>query len=413
MKKKLQNAIASIEARLKTNTLSETATALWEEVKAAFEALAAEDTEHDITALNDKYAEISAKYAEQNEQVAERIQALRNELMAKVQGEQKIADKFTKEVREEIARAISENAGSSAKVQKAVMEVCKRNDITGMTFADIQSAAVVFESKPTALFDLFGRTSIEKHYLVGIDESNAAQIAKQWTDSPTAVKEVEELAAEGVTINTKYVYKQQRMANEVIDNARVAGTLAQVESEISRELEQQVKRLAERAAIVGDTINASGNRVTTFQTIGNITQSTARVSVLNPTTANTINMVEIARTADAVEGEPSEKVLVIGKDAARALSTFTYGQGGTATILSDEDLAAKIGVSRIIKVDYISAVSGLHAVVLKPSAYKVYVKNEVRVAYPKHENNSLYYLYELNMGGALTELKSAAILREA
>lgn len=413
MKKKLQNAIVAIEQRLKSNTLSETATALWEEVKAAFEALAEDTAEHDITALNDKYAEISAKYAEQNEQVAERIQMLRNELTAKMQGAIKVADKFTKEVREEICRAIADNAGNKARIENAVMDVCKRNDITGMTFAEVQSLAVVFESKPTDLFDSFARTTIDKHYLVGVDESNAAQIAKQWEDSPTAVKEIETLAAEGVALNTKYVYKMQRLPNEVIDNARAAGTLAQVEGEISRELEQQVKRLAERAAIVGDNVNTGSAKVTTFQTIGTITATTSRVAVVNPATAGTITLLDLAKAADKVEATIAEKVLVISKDAARALSAFVYASGGTQTILSDEEIAAKIGVSRIVKVDYMSEVTGLHAVVLKTNAYKVYIKNEVRIAYPKYENNSLYYLYELNMAGALTELKSAAVLREA
>lgn len=413
MKKKLQNAIASIDARLKTNTLSETAAALWEEVKAAFEALVEDTTEHDITALNDKYAEISAKYAEQNEQVAERIQMLRNELMSKMQGERKVADKFTKQVREEICRAIADNAGNKARIEDAVMQVCKRNDITGMTFAEVQSMAVIFESKPTDLFDSFARTTIDKHYLVGIDESNAAQIAKQWADSPQAVKEIETLAADGVSLNTKYVYKMQRIPNEVIDNARIAGTLAEVEGEVSRELEQQVKRLAERAAIVGDNVNTGSAKISTFQTIGTTTATTSRVAVVNPATAGTITLLDLAKAADKVEATIAEKVLVISKDAARALSAFVYASGGTQTILSDEDLAAKIGVSRIVKVDYMSEVTGLHAVVLKTNAYKVYIKNEVRLAYPKYENNSLYYLYELNMAGALTELKSAAVLREA
>ena len=54
MNKKLANVIASIDARLKKNTLSEDAAALWEEVRSAFEALAEDDAEHTITELNDK-----------------------------------------------------------------------------------------------------------------------------------------------------------------------------------------------------------------------------------------------------------------------------------------------------------------------------------------------------------------------
>ena len=82
-------------------------------------------------------------------------------------------------------------------------------------------------------------------------------------------------------------------------------------------------------------------------------------------------------------------------------------------LLSDEDLASQIGVRKIVKVNYLSAVSGLHAVILKPSAYKVQTVKEHSVAFPEWRNNAQYFLYEKNMGGALVELKSAAVLREA
>ena len=391
------------------NTLSGNARDFADAVIAAFESAEADEQEHDITSLKTTIDEIAARFAEQDEEVAEKIQKLKNEIIGMI-GTEKQEERMTPAICKEVIDAIS-HAKNSDEVRNAVNGVMKKNDIADMDFGEVIRAAVVFESKPTELFDAFGRTDLDKVFLVGIDESDADEIAKQWTDNPSAQKDIQDLAAEGVAINTKYIYKLQRMAFEAIDNAREAGTLSQVESEVSRELEQQVKRLAEKAAIVGDNINSAGKKVTTFQAIGKETASSARITTLKPAGASP-TIVDLAKTADKVDGAVSEKVLVISKDLFRTLSVFTYASGGTSTILGDAELAAMIGVSRIVKVDYLDEVAGLYAVCLKPNAYKVRIKNELRVAYPMYRNNSLYYQYEMNMGGALTELKSAAVLTD-
>ena len=415
MNKKLANVIASIDARLKKNTLSEDAAALWEEVRSAFEALAEDDAEHTITELNDKYNELAAKYeqqaAEGNEEIAERIQKLRNEIMSQFGG-QKVENKMTKEVREEIANAIAK-CRHRDEVKDAIKSVLVKNDISGADFDYVIRKGFEIEHKPVQLFDDFGRTDLDHIYLAGIDESNAAQIAHQWTDDPSEQKAVQELAANGVSFSPKYVYKLQRLAQEQVDSAREDGRLADVEASITSELERQVKRMAERAALVGDNVNTGNAKVTTFETIGTVTTSNGKITVVNPAVANNVTLIDLATAADAVEGEPSEKVCVITPSLARTISAFLYGTGGSETVLSDEQIASQIGVSRLVKVDYLSEETGLHAIILRPDAYKVRIKGEQAVAFPQYLNNSLYYMYELNMAGALAELKSAAVLREA
>ena len=416
--KKNYKQLANSVKRL-ANELNEEGRSLLEEIAAQIEELAAntdDDGKDEITA---KLAELTAKLARveeaqstESEEVAERIQAIRNEMAGMVKSHAKVEDKLTAEVRKEIVNAIDSTKGGREAVKDAVMRVLKKNDISDLSFNQAVRIAVAFESKPTELFDAFGRTDLDLVYLVGIDEEDKDQIAKQWTDNPAAAKDVQQLAAEGIQLNTKYIYKKQRMANEALDDAREHGVLADVESETARELEQQVKRAAEKAAIVGDNINDAGKKVTTFQAIGKTTTTNGRVTVVHPAGA-TPNIVDLATAADAVEGAVAEKVCVISKTLARTISQFLYASGGSTHIISDAEIAAQIGVDRLVKVDYLSEVNGLHAVILKPNAYKVRIKNEMRVAYPKYENNSLYYLYEMNMGGALVELKSAAVLTSA
>lgn len=386
-----------------------------EQIAAAVVALAgkADDEGKDeifarIEQLKSDLGKVDAEVAEK---IAEAVQRLRNEMAAPMGGK-KVQDKFTAEVREQIANAIV-SAPNKAAAERAALEVCKRNDITGLTFPDVLKFAITFERKSTELFDSFERTALDKVFLTGIDESAADQIAKQWEDAPDAQKEIQELAAEGITLATKYIYKMQRLSNEAIDNAREAGALAQVEAEYARELENMVKRAAEKAAIVGDNVNTGTKKITTFQAIGQTAATTSRVTVVNPTTPNTVTLYDLAATADAVDAPIAEKVAVMDKSLIRTLSVFHYASGGDEHLISNEEIAQQIGVSRIVPVDYISEVTGLHAVILKPSAYKVRVKNEINVAFPEYRNNALYLLYEMNMGGALAELKSAAILKEA
>ena len=407
MKKNLQKLANAMHKC--ANALSEDARSQWDEMTAAVEALIAEDTEHNVTELNDKLAEIEAKYAKQNEEVAEKLNSLRAEI--KRNNAAPAEDRLTADIKNQIAIAL--RTANKAGQESAVMEVLKKNDISGLSFPDGIKATISYERKPTEIFDEFGTTDIDEHFWVGIDETNAAQIAKQFSSDASVQKDIQNLAAEGVVIRTAYIGKLQRFSNAALDKAEKAGTLNEVLNQTTAELEYMTNRLAEKAAIVGDNVNLSGKKVTTFETIGTTKASNAKVTVVNPASANNPTILDIAKTADAVDAPVSEKIAVLSKDLARELSAFLYGQGGSTRILSDEDIASQIGVRKIVKVDYLSEVTGLHAVVLKPQAYKVQTVKEHSVAWPEWRNNAQYFIFEKNMGGALVELKSAAVLREA
>lgn len=407
MKKNLQKLANAMHKC--ANALSEDARSQWDEMTAAVEALIADDAEHNVTELNDKLAEIEAKYAKQNEEVAEKLNSLRAEI--KRNSAEPAANRLTDDIKNQIAIAL--RTANKAGQESAVMEVLKKNDISGLSFPDVIKATISYERKPTEIFDEFGTTDIDEHFLVGIDETNAAQIAKQFSSDASVQKDIQNLAAEGVVIRTAYIGKLQRFSNAALDKAEKAGTLNEVLNQTTAELEYMTNRLAEKAAIVGDNINQSGKKVTTFETIGTTKASNAKVTVVNPASANNPTILDIAKTADAVDAAVSEKIAILSKDLARELSAFLYGQGGSTRILSDEDIASQIGVRKIVKVDYLSEVTGLHAVVLKPQAYKVQTVKEHSVAWPEWRNNAQYFIFEKNMGGALVELKSAAVLREA
>ena len=141
-KMKIQNLVAKM--RKVANSLSEDARAQWDEMVAAVEELDGDEDEHTITELNDRIAEIEGKYAQQ-EEVTNRIQAVRDELAGMVQGSKNVKDKFTPEVRRAIANAIMNSHGvrntleniEAACKQNGIEVRTKKNSISGLTFAEV------------------------------------------------------------------------------------------------------------------------------------------------------------------------------------------------------------------------------------------------------------------------------------
>lgn len=418
MKKKfLQNLVASM--RKVANSLTEDARSQWDEMVAAVEALEAEDAEHDITELNDKIAEIEGKYAKQNEEVADRMQKLRNELMAAMNGSKSVKDKFTADVRKQIVNAIMSNHGVQ-NVLKAIdevavangIEVRKKNSVSGLTYAEIIDYALQLKQENNdEIFDALYKTSRSKFFYGELDPTSASNIAKQWTKNSGPQKAEQELALNGKAIATAYIYKLQSLANEDLDDAREAGQEAELLRDIREELLRAVKGLAVRAIFVGDAYNPNGSKVTVFETIGTKTASDLFTAVVNPAVANTVSLADVRKAAAKVK--TARKWAVMTEDLKLALATRIYASGGTEFFFTDEELAAQLGVDRVIAKDFIGEETGLHAVIFDPSEYWVKEKNVIDTPFPEYRDNRQGYIYEINMGGAIHGLESSAVLREA
>ena len=418
MKKKyLKNLVAKM--RKVANSLSEDARAQWDEMVAAVEELDGDEDEHTITELNDRLAEIEGKYAQQ-EEVANRIQAVRDELAGMVQGVKNVKDKFTPEVRRAIVNAIMNSRGVRNALEN-IEAVCKqngievrtkKNSISGLTFAEVIDYALQLKQENhDEVFDALYKTNRGKWFYGELDPTNPVNIAHQWTKSSETQKAEQELAVEGKTINTAYIYKLQCLANEDLDDAREAGEEARLLNDIREELVRAVKGLAVRAILVGDAYNANGSKVTVFETIGTKAATDLFTTVVNPAVANTITLADVRKTAAKVKTR--RKWAFMTEDLKLTLATRIYATGGTEFFFSDEELAAQLGVDRVIAKDCIGEVEGLHVVVLDPDEYWVKEKNVIDTAFPEFRDNRQGYIYEMNMGGAIHGLESTAILAEA
>lgn len=416
MKKKLLNLVSAM--RKVANSLTEDARAQWDEMVAAVEALEAEDAEHDITSLNDRLAEIEGKYAK-DEEVANRMQALRNELLNMHAGAN-VKDKFTVKVRKEIANAIINSRGGVEKTLNAISDVCRengievrtKNSVSGLTYAEIIDYALQLKQENNdEIFDALYKTNRSKFFYGELDPTNPANIAKQWDKNSETSKAEQELAVEGKSIVTKYIYKLQALAQEDLDDAREAGQEAELLRDIREELMRAVKGLAVRAILIGDAVNPNGQKVTVFETIGTKTVSDLFTSVVNPATAGQVSLADVRKAAEKVK--TARKWVVLTSDLKLALATRNYAAGGTEFFFTDAELAEQLGVDRVISKDFIGNVTGLHAVVFDPNEYWVKEKNVIDTPFPEYRDNRQGYIYEINMGGAIHGLESTAVLREA
>lgn len=414
MNKKVKNAIEGVKKIV--NTLTGDAREFADALVGALEELEADAEEHDTDEIMARINELAeqAKGAASTEEVAERIQAVRNEIAGMFAAKkQTIADKLNAAVMVKVANAFA-TAHNRKEAEAAVMGVLKENEITGLTFGEVVDYALAIKQEDNdELFAELYQSPASKFFVAEIDPENAKEIAKQWNGIGVEVteKDIQDLAAEGKTIATKYVYKRQRVPNEVMDEIEAAGTASDFLGKVQTELMRAVQGLIVRAILIGDKVNAAGKRATTFETIGAVKKTDLFTKVVTPSTANKPSLIDLRKAADAVKYD--YKVAVMTSDLKLELATRYYAAGGTPILLSDAELAAQLGVNKIYTRDFIADETGLHAVVFNPREYWVHSKKELQVAWPVYENNTQNYLYERNCGGAIHGIESCAVVREA
>lgn len=409
-----------------TNTLSGDAREFADAVVSAFEALEAAEEEvsiDDVRAEIEKVAEQFVKPEEVEQEVAEAVAKVRESIMREVRGgSMPVAEKITDSVKRQVVNAIAHAqnksealAGIDAIAKANGIEIKKKkNDITGLTYGDIIDYAIqVKQDESDEVYDALYKTKVSKMFYAELDDTNAEQIAKQWDKEAGAgvVKDIQSLAAQGKEISTANIYKMQRIANEDMDDAEEAGELNNLIGQVSAELRKAVKAGIVRAILIGDDVNATGKKITKFESIATKTATDLHTTVLNPATANTVTIKDLALLAEKVKTE--RKWLFVSPELELELREFTYAAGGTPTLIGEDELAAKIGVEKIVKKDYLAGVEGLHAIILDPDQYWVKEKKETDIAFPQYERNARGFLFELNAGGCIRGLKSTAVLKEA
>lgn len=383
-----------------------------EAINEMLDSLAASDVEYDVEGLANEMKSFIEKLAgekveeEVANQLAKRMQAMQNG----------INKELPKEVRNEVAKAILSSHGRD-EVRSAVENVMTKNGISGLSFADVVDYAVVDgwgNSNP--LFAKLKEVPFNKFFYTDSDLSTAEVLAKQWDEATkdTVLKSIQSVELEGKTITPRYVYKRQQMDRADLSRLEKSGGMATFLAWLNEELDRQIVNTIVLAMLVGDTINAQGARVTSFETIGTKNVSDAFTSVLNPEVAKDVTLADVRRLCDAVKNPyGKDKWLICSSALLTSISAFVYAAGGSTDFISTDALKEKLGVSEIYVTDMIDSSTGLHAIAMLPEGYWYTQDEYISVSYPTWEQNVENYQKERNIGGAIHDMLSTAVLKEA
>lgn len=370
-------------------------------------------------ALNDLLTELEGSDVEVNEEeLKAKVEEIFKNLMpnteevvanalAKKMAEIKnaINPELSVEVKNQITAAILRS--KKEEVKNAVNEVLVKNGVTGMTFENAVDY-VISESwgNLNPLLAMFKKVPYTKFFYNSADLSDAKILAKQWDKSGKAEKAIQEIEVNGKTINTKYVYKRQAIAQEDMDEIERVGEGTNFLRFINEELDRQIANTIVKTILVGDSTNAAGDRLTTFESIGTKGSSDVFTSVVD----GSATLADVRSASDKVKNPNGlKKVAIMSQTTLTAISTYIAATGATEDYRSKEEIAGKIGVDEIVVVDVLPATT--HAIVMIPEEYWYVEKNSLAVSYPKYEMNQINYQKERNCGGAIHGLYSTAVLK--
>ena len=402
--------LAAIKRRV-ANAFSEKGQEAADAIRALIDELESAEVEVDETALAEKIQEVLAN-AEPNTKteeaianaIAKRMQAITDTVGAK---------NLSAAVKNQISAAIL-RAASKEEVKNAVNAVLVKNDVTGLTFEDVVDYAVVESwGDLNPIFKQLHKTFFTKFFYNGQDVKTATLLAKQWDKSGETEKKIQEIAVTGKQILTKYIYKRQRAAQEDLDEIEKAGGLTNFLRFINEELDRMIVNTIVMAILIGDNVNELADRVTTFETIGSKNASDLFTKVLNPE-GETVTLKDFRRACDAVKNPNGKrKVTILSTSMLSQISEFKYSGTGTIMYRSTDEVAKQLGVDEVILCDLLDPEEGIYGIVMLPDGYWYNEKNAISVAYPKYEENVMNYQKERNIGGAIHDLFSTAVLKKA
>ena len=402
--------LSAIKRRV-ANAFSEKGQEAADAIRALIDELESAEVEVDETALAEKIQEVLAN-AEPNTKteeaianaIAKRMQAITDTVGAK---------NLSAAVKNQISAAIL-RAASKEEVKNAVNAVLVKNDVTGLSFEDVVDYAVVESwGDLNPIFKQLHKTFFTKFFYNGQDVKTATLLAKQWDKSGETEKKIQEIAVTGKQILTKYIYKRQRAAQEDLDEIEKAGGLTNFLRFINEELDRMIVNTIVMAILIGDNVNELADRVTTFETIGSKNASDLFTKVLNPE-GETVTLKDFRRACDAVKNPNGKrKVAILSTSMLSQISEFRYSGTGTIMYRSTDEVAKQLGVDEVILCDLLDPEEGIYGIVMLPDGYWYNEKNAISVAYPKYEENVMNYQKERNIGGAIHDLFSTAVLKKA
>lgn len=310
-----------------------------------------------------------------------------------------------KEVKNEFTKAVM-GARNRDEALKAVKDFEVKNGIS-FTSGNFETPKVDYDIKNEwfegdELFNALNQTEISKFFYTTQDWDDTYAKAAAWTKGSTDEKAIQALTLTPKVINTGYIYKRQRYAQEDLDDINDAGKLSQFLDWTTAELRRHVIDMVV-AGVIGTKSVTNIEGITTsnsaFTTVKAVTGASAQ-------DMSHITLDNVREIVDAVRGQ-GERWLVINRKDLTRLAKHIYASGGTSDYMTKEEVAMQVGADRIYVTDL--QTEG-RVVCFIPSEYFIKIKNTLNVAYPQWELNAQNMQFEMNIGGAIHGLLSSSLL---
>lgn len=222
-----------------------------------------------------------------------------------------------------------------------------------------------------------------------------------------ATKEEQKLTIKSFTIDVQMVYKMvpiDRLTEFYDDGALV--------DYIIDELYRQMKYEISRCVLVGDgRTPGDPDEITSFTAITAATADHVTTTSYNTNLSLIENIMAMLNTIDTTDR--TDVLLFVDKDDLTELRKRMYGAGGTVQYVSAEEVAAQLGVTRIITTPFFGADETNRACAFIPSLYATVgdVENPRYEAFHEFKTNKDYHRLEAPVGGAPEGLLMGGILK--
>lgn len=222
-----------------------------------------------------------------------------------------------------------------------------------------------------------------------------------------ATKEEQKLKIKSFTIDVQMVYKMvpiDRLTEFYDDGALV--------DYIIDELYRQIKYEIARCVLVGDgRTPGDPDEITSYIPITAATSDHVTTTSYSGSLSLIENVMAMLNTIDTTDR--TDVLLFVDKADLTELRKRVYGAGGTVQYVSAEEVAAQLGVTRIITTPFFGAGETNRACAFIPSLYATVgdVENPRYEAFHEFKTNKDYHRLEAPVGGAPEGLLMGGLLK--
>ena len=294
----------------------------------------------------------------------------------------------------------------------------KKNGITGMAYPEQVEAAInTAWQSASGLFSALRHVSTKEFRILYSDSDTVNSMAHG--HKVGADKKQQVIPAQGKKLSLQMVYKWlpvDRLTVAAVDDPET------FISWVTAELTERLMYTIERTIVYKDpNASTAADAITSFEEVGKKTAADAFTLYYGTNTSTTaMDVVTLYKTLITasleVNNRGRDKWLFINKTDLAAILTADFNKTGVPIGAGVETLADRLGVAKVIGVDYLdgamtsAAKAGTAAVIITPDLYYRIGGDVFGDTWTIYEKNQQGYMSEVACGGGVAGLESTAVI---